>query len=50
MYGQHREFAGALFSFCDILRLFAKGRERDIVEFTVLLTGKTAGPPGSHVV
>lgn len=50
MNGQHSGFAGTSFGLCDILRPFTKGREGNIVEFTVLLTGKTAGPSAGDML
>lgn len=38
------------FSPGDILRPFAKGGERNIVEFAVLQSGKTAGAPVGYVL
>lgn len=39
MNRQHSGFTGTPFGFCDILRPFPKGREGNIVEFTILLAG-----------
>lgn len=50
MNRQYSGFAGTSFGLRDILRPFTKGCEGNIVEFTVLLTGKTAGPPTGDVL
>ncbi|EFS2651712.1 hypothetical protein HX362_004632 [Salmonella enterica] len=42
--------AGTPFSFCNVLRPFAKGCEGNIVELTVLLACKAAGSPGSNML
>lgn len=50
MNRQYSGFAGSSFSLCYILRLFMKGNEGCIVEFTVLRTGKTTGPPADNML
>lgn len=50
MSRQYRRFAGASFSFCDILGPFTKGGEGNIVKFAVLLAGKAAGPPAGNML
>jgi hypothetical protein len=47
---QYRRFAGTSFSLCDILRPFTKGSEGNSVKFTVLLAGKTTGPPAGDML
>ncbi|EJC4643490.1 hypothetical protein MY092_000745 [Salmonella enterica] len=50
MNGKNGWFVCPAFSFCNILRPFAKGCEGNIVEFTVLLACYTTGAPGSNVL